>query len=379
MKVVFFLRRIGPYHHARFEATVGSIDLVAVETRPMSSEYPWVFSPKTSYTNIKFPRGTNPETGIRGNLLSKTIDTILDSEKPSVVVTTGWADAEYHAIVLASRKRKIPLVVVSDSRYEDEARRFHKELVKRFLLKSYSGALVAGKASRRYLERLGMHPKAIFQPWDVVENNHFQKTTEKIDFKDRSFLCVARFIEKKNIAGLVNAYNIYVNDGGQRNLRLVGSGALESQVRNQVSHLGLSEKVSFTDFVQYDALPDIFHSGFFLILPSFTDQWGLVVNEAMAAGLPVAVSNQCGCASDLVHDLNNGFIFDPFSVNKMADTLKKCDINEGQWNRMSSISRDIIGRWTVTDFAKGLNDACNYAITHPSSLSFKFLHRLLSV
>ncbi len=379
MKVLFFLRRIGPYHHARFEAAAKVIELVAVETRSGSREYPWEFDPHGTYKNIKFPSSPDPEVGIRGDQLKDFVTGILEKERPNVVVTTGWADPEYHVVALLSRERKIPLVIISDSRYKDEPRRFHKEFIKRLILRSYSAALIAGTESREYLKYLGFDPKSMFQPWDVVDNAHFSRADVDIAFGQRKFLCVARFIQKKNVEGLIKAFSLYVESGGQRRLQLVGSGELESTLRQTVHASNVADKVDFTDFLQYDPLAKVFRAGFSLILPSFSDQWGLVVNEAMAAGLPVLVSRECGCAADLVQEPHNGFIFDPFSTEDIARALRSADVKEPEWQKMSTRSTEIIAKWTVDAFAKGLKDACVHAIAHPRSFTFPWIHKMLSL
>ncbi|HEX7015372.1 MAG TPA: glycosyltransferase family 4 protein, partial [Cyclobacteriaceae bacterium] len=333
MKVLFFVRRVGPYHHARFDKAAKRLQLVVVETRPLSQEYPWEFAATGEYLSETLPEG-DPERGIRGHRLHDSVRNLFIKHHPSVIVTTGWADPEYHAAVLEARSRNIPCVVISDSRHEDEPRKFHKEAVKRVILRSYSAALVAGSASRRYLVKLGFPSPAIFQPWDVVDNSFFAtaNSDETVPFSEKPFLCISRFIPKKNLPRLISAYGSYVRRGGTRKLILLGSGELERSLIEQIKELELDERVEVKGFVQYENLPAYFSSALCLILPSTTDQWGLVVNEAMASELPVLVSQNCGCAVDLVRDKENGCIFDPFRVDDIADKmLFMSGISEAEW------------------------------------------------
>src|SRR5690606_38686047 len=212
-------------------------------------------------------------------------------------------------------------VLISDSRHEDEPRKFHKEAIKRVILRSYSAALVAGSASRRYLVKLGFPAPAIFQPWDVIDNGFFAtvNSDETVPFSEKPFLCVSRFIPKKNLSRLISAFGSYVKNGGVRKLVLLGTGELERSLVEQIKELGLNDRVEIKGFVQYEYLPAYFSRALCLILPSTTDQWGLVVNEARASGLPVLVSQNCGCAAGLLRDKENGCIFDPFRVDDIAD------------------------------------------------------------
>jgi len=381
LRVLFFLRRIGPYHHARFNEARKKLDLIAVETRPLSEEYPWEFDPGDEYGIERFPASDEKETGLRGQRLEAEVKRILEKHHPDVVVTTGWADPEYHAVVLAARATNIPCVVISDSRHEDEPRKFYKEAIKRVILRSYSAALAAGTASRGYLVRLGFDSSRIFQPWDVVDNQYFgiERNEGVVPYHERPIICVSRFIPKKNLPRLIEAFGLYRGNGGSRRLLLIGSGEQERMLRDQIDRHRLGDQVEITGFVQYEHLPTYFSRAHCLILPSTTDQWGLVVNEAMAAGLPVLVSQNCGCAADLVRDKENGCIFDPFRVDDIANNLLfMSGISESSWKEMGKASRTIIANWDLEDFSQGLRDACRHALNYAPRQAPKWIHRLLS-
>jgi glycosyltransferase involved in cell wall biosynthesis len=281
---------------------------------------------------------------------------------------------------LAASSREIPCVVISDSRYEDEPRKRYKEFVKRLVLQSYSAALVAGTSSREYLVRLGFNNSAIFQPWDVVDNHYFTREGRNdVSFQDRYFLCVSRFIPKKNLNRLIEAFGIYKKNGGRRSLLLLGSGELEGSIKARIGDMNLSDDVQLKGFVQYENLPHYFSRALGLILPSISDQWGLVVNEAMAAGLPVLVSNQCGCAIDLVHENENGCTFDPYQISSMVGALIYLDKQiEPVWRRMSEASKRVIEHWDLVDFSQGLIQACEKATSQPGRIIMKPLHLFLS-
>jgi glycosyltransferase involved in cell wall biosynthesis len=381
--VLFFLRRVGPYHHARFQAAAKKLNLIVVETRPTSAEYPWEFEAKGDYHKYSFPTSENPELGLRGNLLKNEIDQLFQTHQPSVVVTTGWADPEYHAVVLQAIKRRIPRVVVSDSRFEDEPRIFFKEWIKKKILKSYSAALVAGGASESYLANLGFSSSAIFKPWDVVDNDYFLKLIDEqeiIAYHEKYFFCVARFIAKKNVSGLLKGFAHYKQHGGKRSLLIAGSGEEKNEIVRLIDLLQLSSYVTLVGFIQYQLLPHYFSRAFCLILPSHTDQWGLVVNEAMACKLPVLVSIRCGCAQDLVVEGKNGFLFDPKNPENITEALCKIDqFDSAQWNEMSNQSASLISEWNTNSFALGLYHACVHAIQEKEEKTiFRGIHYLLS-
>ena len=103
-----------------------------------------------------------------------------------------------------------------------------------------------------------------------------------------------------------------------------------------------------------------------MILASFKDTWGLVVNEAMSAGLPVIVSNACGCVDDLVIDQKTGLVFQSNSPIDLATCLWKLE-HQSSFDRHEMIAqaRLQVEQFKPSDFAEGLKRACNYAVMRP--------------
>jgi glycosyltransferase involved in cell wall biosynthesis len=381
MKVLFFLRRIGPYHHARFRSAMEKFELVVAETRPTSEEYAWKFRPGGEYLVEQFPASEEKEKGIRGPALEQTIKVLLKKHKPDVIVNTGWADPEYNEVVIHASREKIPLVVISDSKKDVVPRKFYLEWIKRLIVKAYSSALVAGTESADYIIGLGFRNDAIFKPWDVVDNEYFHNASVNgsIPFSDRKFVCIARFIEAKNLHRLLEAYSGYVKEGGKRRLVVIGGGPLERSLRGQLSPLGIGHMAELHGFVQQDEIIRHFSEALALILPSTSEQWGLAINEAMAFGLPVVVSAKCGCAIDLVDENRNGIIFDPLNVEAIKLSMQRMDsFSETRWREMGLESYTIIRMWGLREFAEGLEWACLHALRSPLRKPFVSLHKLLA-
>lgn len=128
-------------------------------------------------------------------------------------------------------------------------------------------------------------------------------------------------------------------------------------------------------FKQYDELPVYYGLASAFVHASATEQWGLVVNEAMASGLPVLVSNRCGCAMDLVKDGVNGFTFDPHNVEQLASLMFKLstlnslagrsEAKTAPLSTLGAASREIISSWGPERFADGLVRAVKMALTTP--------------
>ncbi|MCP9820646.1 glycosyltransferase [Synechococcus sp. Cruz-9H2] len=365
--ILIALHRVGPYHHARLQCLADRLELTVLETRPLSCEYPWDSLPSGSYTLHSLRGATDPESDPPTLDLDQQLAELLDRCLPAVIVSVGWADRSYQRLVMQAWRRRIPLVLISDSRWRDEPRQPWKEAIKRGLLRGYSAALVAGSESRAYLGLLGFPSEAIFRPWDVVDNVAFRRPPERPrDSGIPHFLCVSRFVPKKNHIGLLTAYGDYQRQSGRWGLRLIGTGPCEPLIREAVACLPDPIRVSIEPFLQLPALAAAYGAASAFVLASHTDQWGLVVNEAMAAGLPVIVSRGCGCAVDLIEEGRTGWSFDPVDPAALTACLHAVErLPEPARRAVTAAATERLEDFTPERFADGLWDAVEWARRYP--------------
>ena len=148
-------------------------------------------------------------------------------------------------------------------------------------------------------------------------------------------------------------------------LVLLGDGPLKSDLCHLISDLGLQHCALLPGFKQYDELPVYYGLARAFIHASTIEQWGLVVNEAMASGLPVLVSDRCGCAADLVQEGRNGFSFDPRNVEALAQLMLKISARNFPLSQFGLASREIISQWGTGRFADGLARAVKMSLVSP--------------
>ncbi len=307
---------------------------------------------------------------------SRGLIAALETVRPDVVVCVGYSDPEVHRTVAWALRRGVPLVTCSDSTYDDEPRTRLKEALKRVVVSAFDSGLVAGIRSHEYLGTLGMDGDRRFSPWDVVDNEYFRLGAElarrteagsraRLGLPKRYFLCVARFVPKKNLGRLIEGYAEYARSHADAawSLVLSGAGPDEGELRFRVAQAGLTSRVHFSGFLQYPDLPACYGLAEAFVLASDSDQWGLVVNEAMASGLPVIVSKRCGCAPDLVREGENGLVFDPDGASSLADALGRlAQMDPGRRAAMGVRSMQIIAGFSPEDFAVGLRAATECAV-----------------
>ncbi len=379
MKLAIFFHNFGPYHLARLSASVElgkkrGIKVFGVETARNSDTYSWIAEAgemRNHIYTLATVRGQKYKHN--GSIISQTW-LAFNRLCPDALAICGYDRWEMLTGMAWAKRFGRITVFMSESKVDDLPRNLLKEAMKACLVRRFDAALVGGTPHKDYVVSLGIQPNRVFTGYDVVDNNHYAQGAAKARAHAASlksklglprpyFLNVGRFIEKKNLFRLLEAYRIYRQDthGVPWDLVLCGSGPLENSLRAAAAEL---PGVHFPGFKQVDELTIYYGLASVFIMPSsHFEQWGLVVNEAMASGLPVLVSKACGCATDLVQAGLNGFTFDPYNVKRLARLMVKMSSSEVELDAMGNASRRIIADWTPEKFAENLFRAMETAKT----------------
>ena len=199
-----------------------------------------------------------------------------------------------------------------------------------------------------------------------IPNSKFE---DKRGLPENYFLASARFIEKKNLSTLIEAYAEYrrrseIAAKVPWDLVVLGDGPLRETLNSQLSTLNLNEHVHLPGFKPYDELPVYYALANAFVHASTTEQWGLVVNEAIASGLPVIVSDRCGCVPELIN--GNGFTFDPTNEHELtARLLEMASLSDEERKRLGDNSYRIAANFAPERFGEGLERAASVAMGIP--------------
>ncbi len=302
----------------------------------------------------------------------------LDLLAPEAVAIPGWGTPAAVSALRWCLRRGSRALLLSESTRQDSPRRWTTEQVKRRVLSLFDACVVGGIRHREYVLELGLAKDQVFSSCDVVDNDHFsrgaanakteaEKLRATLDLPENYFLACARFVPKKNLAFLICSFGRYTkcSSGSPWNLVLVGDGPLRSQLQQAASDAGVESRVIFRGFQQYEALPAYYGLAGALVLPSTSEPWGLVVNEAMATGLPVLVSTACGCAPDLVKNGVNGYTFDPSDESALADLLAEVSSPRCDRAAFGRASREMIASRTPETFAQAVLQAYHSSLSRP--------------
>ena len=387
-RLAILCHRVGPYHFARTRAAGKIINTTLIEVFKNDDVYKWSLVPGAEGFDRRtlFDKDSQPTAE-----LLRGLHQALGESRPNVVAIPGWADVVAFGAIQWCASHSVPVVVMSESTEWDERRRPWKEWVKRRIVKLCAAGLVGGRPHADYLARLGMAPNRIFLGYDAVDNGYFAGKAAEVRSQlpqirashrlpENYFLASARFVEKKNLLNLIRAYARYRELAEKTRkpasdprppaadlwfLVLLGDGPLRSDLSHLISDLRLQHSVLLPGFIQYGELPVYYACAKAFLHASTVEQWGLVVNEAMASGLPVLVSNRCGCARDLVHEGVNGFTFNPRDIEQLAQLMLKISAPDFPLSDFGAASRRIIADWSPDRFASGLRQAVESALASP--------------
>lgn len=376
LKVLIAFRTIGPYHVARLAAAAAHFPrLVALESTNRDAVNAWrpvgdrhVFQKRTLFRDRDSLDADGREVRARTR-------SALDDIAPDVVFVHGWSEKVALCITEWCLDHHVPRVVMSESQEIDRARNPVVEAVKSSYVRAFDAAVCGGRSHAAYLVKLGMPRDRIFLGYDVVDNDYFSagavravRSASELRLRyglpEQYFLCSSRFVEKKNLFRLLDAYGIYLATAGRPAWKLVmlGDGELRAQIVDRVSQLQLSGHVLMPGFQQYAELPVYYALAGAFIHASTVEQWGLVVNEAMACGLPVVVSHNAGCAHELVRGGFNGYLFNPYDVEGLAGKLVQIAGDDQHRRMMGDNSREIVSGWSTARFGSAVESAVRISL-----------------
>ena len=382
--IVFIHPFLLPYHHPRIQAMSIACERAGFAfhniTLAGSNEiYKWFFADgKTRWDHLTLFPDQKLES-IPADQMWSSLENKLEELQPDVIFIYGYSLKIMRQAKSWARQHHVAVALISDSNGFDKKRYGISEFLKSLYISGLDAAFVGGTSSASYLQKLGMPKERLTFGYDVIDNDFFSErakfnrlTVEQIRQKwalpENYFLFVGRLIKEKNLERFIEAYAIYAKS--QENpwsLVICGDGPERPELQNFVS--GLPKKTTkhilFYGHVNQSEIIDFYSCASCLVLPSVSETWGLVVNEAMACGLPVIVSNHCGCAADLTVNQFNGWCFEPTDCNRLIELMiEMSSLNPAERVEMSLHSQEIISHWGLDTFAKNAIECAKMAVEH---------------
>jgi glycosyltransferase involved in cell wall biosynthesis len=263
------------------------------------------------------------------------LENVVRNGKFDAVIVHGWNLRGYWQAVVACRHYGVPVLVRGDSHLMAPRSlwlKVLKRLVYTMMLRAFDGFLYVGARNREYLESFSVPTKRLFFSPHCVDTKHF--ASDPCLEKHRGFvpganpiipkvLFVGRLVRFKRPGDLIEAVAHLRSRSVFVDCIFAGDGPLRAELESLARALGVP--AAFLGFVNQSRLPAVYASAHVLVLPSSSaETWGLVVNEALAAGLPCAVSDECGCAVDLIDSGRTGECYPCGNTVALAVAIEKC-------------------------------------------------------
>jgi glycosyltransferase involved in cell wall biosynthesis len=284
-----------------------------------------------------------------------------------LVIMPGYHRAEYWAMlcvcILLRRRR----AVFCDSTTIDRPKTAWRELAKRWFFGMCNGFFCYGIRSKEYLMSYGVSESKIayrcqaaalppsYSAAGVLSHyeTHWQGRGD-----EPYFLYVGRLSNEKGLEDLIAAFCTVHARFPKARLELVGSGPLAAELQQRVTQLNMAHAIVFSGTKSLDEIAGLFLKCTALVLPSHSEPWGLVVNEALSYGCPVVVSSACGCVPDLLLDRVNGYSFEFGNVRDLAAALDSVRHFSDNRPAVAKKCLEVIANYTPERAASQILDGC---------------------
>ena len=368
-RLVILTEIISPYRIPLFNtlAQNAEVDLHVIflaETDPDLRQ--WQIHKEGIEFSYQILRSWRRRFGRYNALLNRGVGRALAEAAPDVILCGGYNYVASWQALFWARAYNVPFFLWSESNVQD-LRRGHVvvELLKTKFLRRCSGFVVPGQSALEYLRIQKVEERTVFVAPNAVDNDFFAAAAKaarrdavrwrrELDLPERYFLFVGRVVREKGVFELLSAYaKLEESMRQQVGLVLVGDGACRPQLELQAASISPGV-VRFAGFAQQGQLATHYALAEMLILPTYTDTWGLVVNEAMACGLPVIVSKVAGCAADLVKENWNGLLVEPRDVSSLTSAMRSLADRPDLRATMGANSMQHISRYSPTEWSAGV-------------------------
>jgi glycosyltransferase involved in cell wall biosynthesis len=333
---------------------------------------------KPSYPAVQLPCLTPewlyplPVAGV----INRGLEGELRAFQPDCIVLHGYS---YLAHLQAARwaiRHEVPYLLWGDSNAHTSRGPLPvlKDAWLDYFCRHAAGALAIGASSREFWSRYGIPAERQFWSPLTVDNDFFAREARSWRGRrgelrqqlglppGRLLLYAGRLAPTKNLERLLHALARHrASSGRPLNLALVGDGPERSRLERLIGELRLDGVFRF-GFQKQQELAKFYALADALVLPSLYEPWGLVVNEAMAAGLPVLVAHSAGCRPDLVEEGGNGFSFDETDTAAVAGALDRfSQLDDADLERMGARSAERISHWTIEQSVEGFHQGLRAA------------------
>ena len=302
--------------------------------------------------------------------VEKKLTARLDAINPDVVIS-GIATFPVGIVALRwAKKNNKGIVEFGNAKKHTFNHNWFVHQVKRMMFRNVDAFFCPSDKWDESMIFWGFKKQELFYGLNVTNTHEWEGDVQNTSFPDlphEYMLTCGRQVQMKNLPRLVRCYQQYSKEGGTLPLVMVGDGVKHEEL---VKLSNGNKNIIFLPYQPHNKMREIFSQTKCLMLPSFREEtWGIVVNEAMAAGKIAACSLEAGCTTTIIENGVNGFSFDPYDEKAIVEVMHKIEaLTSKQLEKMQANAKSTIQDWGVERFAKGALDTCSYAISHKKKI-----------
>ncbi len=324
---------------------------------------------KFDYEILKDTGYTFSKDGEKTIFLYKGLSSLMNSEKPDAMIVAGFSPATVK-IFFRKITKGTPYVIFSGTiergkRNQNFIRRFQRG----FLTKNAASFVAYGNMAKQYLVNAGAPENHVFVGRNTVDTTFFADKTNELRSqlppnKDKAhFTYLGYLVPRKNVKLLLESVKILAEKRRDFVLDIIGDGISMEELKSFVNQNQLHDVVSFHGFRQKKDLPAFFAISRGMLFQTDFDIWGLVLNEAMAAGVPCLASPNAGATYDLIEEGRTGFVVDFTDTQLVANKIEWLIDHPQEAAQMGQNAADFIKqKVTVSHAAKGFLDGALFAL-----------------
>ena len=287
--------------------------------------------------------------------IPKDIISILNDINPDVIVGSEYNPTIILAYIWTKFKSNKKFVSWSDGTLHSERNINYIQRKLRNIICRGADSLIASSTKTKEAQlHYGAKNKIFISYLTIDTEKYFIK---KDNWDNKNLLYVGRLIELKGLDLLINALSKVKND---YKLTIVGSGEEEENLKLLTREMKVDNKIDFVGFKQRKELVDIYAKSDIFILPTRQDCFGLVINEAMCAGLPVISSKYADGAYDLIDENVGGYIIDPYDVDEFSTKIDTILSDKKLLKTMSIYNQKKIKQFSIARVSEPYIDAIKY-------------------
>lgn len=343
------------------EPSVYTLDLIKNVYEPLSIDYIFLNDKaKIAKSDESFPIKTINQLSFRKKI--RFLRKVAASNR--LIIFNGYNHWEFVFLFLLNilKGKKFYLAIESDTQAKEDLG-WRKKIKRLFLKTVFSNRNVLGFSGGNFVHKqlfrqYGMNEERIFLMPMMVNNEKFELKEGNRDEPPFTFLYVGRIIPHKNVEFLINCFLDAFSLNEDVKLKIVGTGKSLEELKKRYSK---NPNISFEGAKFGRDLVDAYHTSNVLVIPSLNEPWGLVVNEALSAGLPVLASNRVGAVYDLIENRDTGLTFDPERPEELKVSMRKIFEDRSLYKRQSSNAVKLMKEyWNYEMYRKNLQDALKY-------------------